>query len=589
MIKKQIVIVILLLSFLLTVAIRWNGMSGENYRSIINSDGRGYYHYYEAIFSEGLHNQKANDTYLVKTPDDRVLNKYFIGLPLLWSPFVLPVYYYQSSINDTDSVDLYSEGFQKAISLAALFYLLLGLLALKGLLRSFEVEAHIQGFSLFAFFFGTNLSYYTIIAPSMSHVYSFSLIAGFLYLVRRFSIDRKSKHLVFSAAVLGLIILIRPINGLILLAIPIVWKGEFFKAVFLKERLKYLVLAFFVLVMIILIQPLFWKLQTESWIQWSYMGEGFYFSNPEILNFVFSIRKGFLIYTPILFLSLLALLLIFRVNKKRALFAFGFISVLIYFLASWWNWYYGDSYGSRVMIDFLPVFILIYALGLSLASKKLRIAAVVMSLLFVFLNVFQSYQYYHNIMSHFDMNAEKYGYIFLKGGNTYENSLGGNDDLPPYPKDSLEVIYEIKGEGEFEMPYNVYSSRSIDTVLAGQNCEVFLIQGEPFGLTYHLNSAALLSYGKLYAEMHCTTFSREVLNNVYWTVNLSTNLGKQYYYAFRINGIPIGESKQRKDFYRFQIPAIHGLDSKVQISLWNKGQHHFMIGDVRIKLYGIPK
>jgi hypothetical protein len=69
------------------------GVSGENYRSIITSDGRGYYQYYDATLgNQSLDHQKAHGTYLVYTPDSAVVNKYFVGLPVLWSPFVLPVY-----------------------------------------------------------------------------------------------------------------------------------------------------------------------------------------------------------------------------------------------------------------------------------------------------------------------------------------------------------------------------------------------------------------------------------------------------------------------------------------------------------------
>jgi len=589
MIKKNIVSVILIFSFALVVAIRWMGVSGENYRSIINSDGRGYYQYYVSVLgSHSLSSQKSNGTYLVETEGKRVVNKYHVGLSILWSPFVLPVYFYHRIIGNTP-IDFYSEGFQKAISLAALFYLFLGLFALKKLLQSFDVEAKITAFSLFAFFFGTNLSYYTIIAPSMSHVYSFALIAVFLYFIRVYSIKLLPQYFVFATIVLGFIILLRPVNLLIIFAIPIIWHPETKVIELLKNQLELVFLSAFLFLMILAIQPIFWYLQTGSFFQWSYAGEGFYFMHPRMWDFVFSFRKGFLIYTPVLAFGILSLLPIYRHNKLRAFFAMGFILLLIYVLSSWWNWYYGDSYGSRALIDYYPVFILLFALGIEYVSKNLRVWVVGLSMLLIALNVFQSYQYYHNIMSHFDMNKEKYFHILFKSGEQYENRLGGNDDIAPYHTTPMSLIYNIDAKNPFHKSYKLSCPQLSDTTIYGKKSACFVVDREPYTCSIIIDPDSLMQYKVLYAELQCSTYSDEELNDVFWTISLMGAKGKLHYYAFRINGIPIERNQWRMDRYRFPIPVPPDSNSLIQIAIWNKGKRSFLLKDVFMKLYGITK
>ena len=586
MIRKNVVVVIIFLALILTVAIRWSGLSGENYRSIISSDGLGYYHYYiSALDSVGFANQKVNATYLVKTPDSRVVNKYFVGLPILWSPFILPVYSYYSIVNQ-NQVDFYAEGFQKAVSLAALFYLFFGLFAMKKLLQTFNIEQRIVNFRLFAFFFGTNLSYYTIIAPSMSHVYSFALISGFLYFVRLYSLKQLPKHLIYGSLLFALIVLVRPVNGLILMAVPIVWKSRSPYFQLIKTQFKVVVAVVIMILLIVAIQPLFWYLQTGSIVQWSYAGEGFYFTNPKIFDFVLSFRKGFLVYTPILLFSLISIIVILKKYKQRALFLFIFILVLIYILSSWWSWYYGDSFGSRVMIDFYPIFILLFSLGLQNLKFWHRINWLVFSMFFIVLNLFQSYQYYHNIMSHYDMNAEKYRYIFFKAGTDYENCLGGNDDIAPYHKQALKLLYEISSDTPSSI-YRISCGKSGNINDTTQPISV-KVEERSFPCSISLFADSLMNYRALYAEMECVTISKNSnLNDVYWTASIRGSKEQSHYYAFRINGTPERINGLRTDKYRFSLPVPKVKSEEVLISLWNKGKKDFNILSINIKVYGI--
>ena len=98
----------------------------------------------------------------------------------------------------------------------------------------------------------------------------------------------------------------------------------------------------------------FYYLQTGDFFVMTYEGETFDFKNPEIMNVLFSYRKGIFIYAPLLFLMVLFILLSTRFWFKRIIF-FITMFVFIYITSSWWCWWYGGSYGSRVMIEYYVV------------------------------------------------------------------------------------------------------------------------------------------------------------------------------------------------------------------------------------------
>ncbi len=582
MLHKRPISIIMFFAIALTVSVRWFGMSGQNYISIINSDGRGYYQYFESLFGpEPMDEQQANGTFLLQQPDSTVVNKYFVGTALLWSPFVLPVYTYYRFAGETP-IDFYAPAFQIAVSIAALFYLFVGLWFLKKLLKSFDLEDKIISFTLFAFFFGTNLSYYSIIAPSMSHLYSFSLITAFLYSIRRFSISQYAQYLIYAAVILGLIVLVWPVNLMVIAALPIVWKGkpEIYKL--LQANRDLIMLSLFLFGMIVAMQMVFWYFQSGKLIRWSYAGEGFYFLHPRFIDFVFSFRKGFLIYTPLLWFSFYGIYRLFKLDWTRFVSSLIFVFLLIYIFSSWWNWYYGDSFGSRVMIDFYAIFALLYAMGLQQTRKRWRPLIASVSLLLIGLNLFQSYQYYHNIMSHYDMDREKYAYIFLKGGEKYENVLGGNRDIAPYHKKPMVLLTETNG-----IAVNDYFRISVNT--ASREWPV-KVEREVFPCSILVFPEKIKKYRSIYVEMTCEYESNiPDLSDVYWTLSMSNGDNQYYYYAFRINAVPLWKNKRRSDFYSFSIPSPVSSDDRIIIALWNKGRRSFKLQSLHIKFYGVDE
>ena len=562
--SKLAIILIAVFSILFLLIIRWNGLSGENYRNIIKSDGIGYYNYFPAFINGDIANQKENAPFLVKLNSGRIVNKYFVGTAVAMSPFVLPVILMEN--NSSEITDFYSEYFQKAISIAALFYLIMGLWAFRKILILYDVEPKIIAFSLFALFFGTNLVYYALIEPSMSHVYSFAFISVFVYLVKKVSIEFNGKDFLLLTISLALIILIRPINGLIVFFVPFLFVGNKESILgLLKSNIKTIILSLLILILVLSIQSYVWHAQSGEFIVWSYGNEGFYFLSPRIFDFLFSFRKGFFLYTPLALLSIIIFAKEYYKERRVLILSLSFLILIIYFLSSWWNWYYGDSFGSRVMLEFLGVIILLFALALNkMKIKSQRITVVIASVL-IFFNLFQSYQYYYQIIRPFDMTAEKYVYTLNKWGDKNRQILGGNNDIIQYHKKKPVLIIN-------------------DSVDLTKNELSNYIDFE-----YIIQAGNLIDYKSSFIKFSCNiAIEQSNLENVYWQISYHSFKGGEYIAKqFKINEVPLSLGNSRVNNYTFRLPKPINEHDYYKLSIINYSEVEFYLSNFKIEIIGI--
>jgi hypothetical protein len=217
---------------------------------------------------------------------------------------------------------------------------------------------------------------------------------------------------------IAIIILIRPVNGLILLALPFL-AGDKHKLVsgwryFVSHKGCYLPFLLFFL-LILFIQPIIYKISTgHLWVD-SYGSEGFNFLNPHMTDILFSYKKGLFLYSPILLLSLTGGYFLWKRNKFECYALFSFLLILTYVLSSWWNWWYGGSFSSRVYLEYIPLFAILLGLTLQDIRSKLVYRSFV-SLVFVLVVVcqIQTFQYRYYQIHWENMTREKYWEVFLR-------------------------------------------------------------------------------------------------------------------------------------------------------------------------------
>lgn len=400
------------------------------WRNIIVYDARGYYAYLPAIF---IHYDLAFNFLETREPksfysphfkydyraniDGKIVNKYFCGTAVAQAPFFLTCHFLKQLIKQPPFSG-YEEMYFQAINVAAICYALLGLFFLNKILQIYKLDKKLRLFLLLAAVFGTNLFYYTVYESGMSHVYSFAFVAMFAYYSLLLFQKYQTKYVYLLAIAMGMIVLIRPVNALIILTLPFFakdWKNfiDTVQQVF-KDYVtlgKGLIIGFGV----VSIQLIIYKIQTGHFFVYSYQKEGFDFYNPQTFNFLFSYRKGFFIYTPLVFTALFGFYYLFKNNLFKSVSILVSMSFIIYILSSWVCWWYGGSFSSRPMVEYLPIFFLLIATIFKyLQTKWVRYSYIALIIFFIGLCQLQTYQYRLGIIHYDNMNKEMYWQVFGK-------------------------------------------------------------------------------------------------------------------------------------------------------------------------------
>jgi hypothetical protein len=392
---------------------------------MIRSDGSGYYAYLPSLFlydSDYLKSAKVEQknhgteqlapTYLYYGKNHRVINKYYPGVSLIQLPAFggAVLFSWLSGL----PIDGYSPVFQFFFLLGSIFYTLLGVYYLLLIANKMKLSG-VK--TVLICFLTTPLFFYSIDAPSFSHHYSFTFFTIFIYHLL-FQLEKPNlKRTIILALLLSVLVLIRPTNILILLVIPFLcgsWKDfmKLFRWQLQVKQLGLFSLSFFTVLSLLLIIS---KIQTGSWVNWSYKGEGFDFSSPKIWQHWFSFRVGLFVHTPIFLLSLIVL----WVDKSFTFFEKYswsiFLIVVTFVLSSWWCWDYSTSFGNRPYTEF--TFILLLPLFRSAFAGKKVISVLIVS--FLVLNTIRFVQYQSGFINTTRSTASSYftSFVFWKKEN----------------------------------------------------------------------------------------------------------------------------------------------------------------------------
>jgi hypothetical protein len=393
---------------------------------IIGADVTSYYSYLPAVFIYNDLSMSFKDSlegitvWTHPSPKGMPMLRMTSGLSFLYMPFFLASHAY-ALLTDYPA-NGYSAPYAFGLMMASAFYATLGLYLLGLLLGRYFTRLTIV-LTLTALLFGTNLYIYTNDFGGYSHAYSFFLFSLFVYLVSKYY--QKTTHLysILLGCVLGLIVLIRPTNGIIALVFLLY---DVYGIKQLKERVlllisqyKNLLLLALGMFLILLPQLLYWKYIAGSFIHYSYEDEGFFFSDPKIWKTLFSYRKGWLLYTPLMTLALVGSLIVLfykSLRQRYGLILMSFLPLNIYIIASWWCWWYGGSFGNRAFIESyailgIPLAVMIDKIGMAKRLNTIAIVALLSGVLY--LNQYQTWQYKIGLIHYADMTKEAYWDTFL--------------------------------------------------------------------------------------------------------------------------------------------------------------------------------
>jgi hypothetical protein len=432
-IRPSMVVWLFILVFMGTTYNLWRDWRGG--RSQFISDVDQYYSYLPAVFvHHDLKFNFPNSYWLVTAPNGQGVAKGTMGMSLLYSPFFL-IAHGIAKVFDYPA-DGYSKPYVWSVYYGTLIYSLLALLILRRALRYYFSEK-ITALTLAVVFFGTNLMYYTLGWGEMPHSYLFFLYSALIYLTIKWHHHQHWRYMTGIAFISGMATLIRPSEGLVIM-IPLLFaiynRSSFNGKMVLLWRNKWqLLVAAIVFVLPLLPQLFYWKYATGNWVFYSYgESERFFFNDPKLLDVLFSYRKGWLLYTPLMALALAGF---FTMKIRARVFFIGvllFFLINLYLLSSWWSWWYGGSYGMRSFVQYYAFFAFPMAAFFAWVIYKLRLKMrilVIVVLPFIALSLFQTYQY-KKVYIHWDsMTKEAYWMVFGRLNLSPEESARFNAAL----------------------------------------------------------------------------------------------------------------------------------------------------------------
>ncbi len=366
---------------------------------VMGSDMQGYYQYLPTFF---LHdwNDFERLPYAKPYEDGKTLNVYTCGVAIMQAPFFLAAHV-TALFFQIDTQKGYSNIHFSFVFIAALFYGTLGFVFVYKILKRLfpERESLVTAALLF---FGTNLYYYTIFSPGMSHVYSFALIAMYVYYVPIFYKNPGFTSTLKLILPLALATLIRPTNliaGLYFIFYGVGgWKDckERFK--FLAARWKYILMMLLVGIIVFVPQMAYWYKVTGNIFVYSYQSEGFpYIMSPRIITVLFGARNGWYLYTPLMFVASLSLIYLAVKRQLDGVVILFIMAIIIYINGSWWAPTFSAAVGYRALIEFLPFMAIHLAFFIrwvyNSGYKLLKTSTTILLLFFVVYNILFSFKY----------------------------------------------------------------------------------------------------------------------------------------------------------------------------------------------------
>ncbi|MBK9257512.1 MAG: hypothetical protein IPM42_18780 [Saprospiraceae bacterium] len=456
----------------------------EKTEAVISWDVSGYYWYLPATFiykdlatmeSAPMILEKYNPTpdfqQAYKGENGNFIFKYSSGLSLSMTPAFFTAHLLAESFGYAK--DGFSRPYQLALWIWGLTISLIGLWILKNLLL-IRFSDTASGLTLISIALGSNFFEYASITNAMTHNYLFFLYTLLILFTIRFYKTPGHLYAILIGLICGLMTLIRP-TELISIIIPIFWGISLTKSSlierfsFLWKKKSFLFFSVISFVLIAGIQLIYWKYVSGQWLVYSYQDQGFSWLKPHLIDGLFSARAGWLIYSPIMIISLVG----FYYLKKHTEYLWVMIVfsiIFIYITFAWDIWWYGGSLGQRALIQLYPVLAFPMAAFYEKFNRKPKYL--------IFISIFILWGVMHNIwLSHIahrggllragEMSKAYFWAIYLKKEvredilklldtkYIYHKELNNPVTLLPANQDSTLSLFCLDGNIQFSQIHSI--------------------------------------------------------------------------------------------------------------------------------------
>jgi hypothetical protein len=535
---------------------------------------------------------------LTKAPNGVFIMKYSMGLAFLYAPFFFAGHL--CALAAGYPADGFSQPYQVSMLVCGLFYTFLGLVYLRKILLYFFDEK-VTALTIILLVFGTNYLVHTGLYGQglMSHNFLFTLYAMLIWYTMRFQQTASYVSAAVCGLLVGLIALCRP-TEVISLLIPVLWNVTNLPS--LKKKIRFIqnnLSKYLVLVSVAgavgFVQLLYWKIHAGTFVFNSYnanAGEGFEFLHPYLPEVLFSFRKGWLIYTP---LMLFAVITIFRSRSCPFFYPLViYFAINLFIVSSWSCWWYAGSFGQRPLIPsyaFLSLPLGLFIQRAFYTKKTLPKAAAALFLTAcAALNIFRTIQFDKGIID--DQRMTK-AYYFSTFGQLsvptpeqrklllVQRSVSLNDSLSNEEREALEPGKKISLS--FTKQKNKFYTDSLN---APEKYALLVSAGNDSSeiITAPYNELTQKNYAWIKATLQVYIPAQDTNKNSARIEVMFTHKGWPYKLR-RIPlsnyRIPFNEWKEIMLFY--QTPEVRSKNDKLRFYLYNPGSCKVYLGSIRIE------
>lgn len=524
--------------------------------------------------------------------------KYPMGIAILYSPWFLVGHIW--ALFSTFPADGFSYPYQASLLYGSFVYTVLGLYFYWKSMCFFFKPSTVSMLVLLIVF-GTNFLVHTVFHGQglMSHNYLFTLFSLVLWLTIKWHEKPKMKYAIGLGFVIGIAALSRPTEILVAL-VPVLWNIGDKQA--LQQKLQIvssnwrgIMLSIVVIVILGSLQLIYFKLFTGSFFHNSYgnnPGEGMEFFKPYIAEVLFSFRKGWLIYTPIMFFALIGFIAMFKKMRDHFYAILVFFLLSFYVIASWSCWWYADCFSQRALI---PMYVFLsLPLGTLIEfirerwSKIFRTLFSVLLFLFLLFNLFQSWQFLNGIIHTSRMTKDYYKDVFLRTtvpiGATekliVDRTLSPEEILNSGKKFKSKLLFQNNFESEGMMPDTLIVTQTIGKVFEVNSSNQF---SPLYEATY--DELGLEEYGILKVSLRLFPVVAMENNHFYFTATFM-HKGEAYAYWAKqlLDTDLILNTWNQLDFY-YMTPEVRRSSDAFRTTFWLQGQYPVYIDDMKVELF----
>ena len=344
----------------------------HSYGLLVGSDGISYFANLRSIVFD--HDLNLSDEYLRltgTTPVGAETAKFPIGVPIMWLPFYLAVHLVMLTLHAAGrpvAADGYGAPYQFGACVGTMMYGYLALLLMIRLCREFFDRTS----SLIAaglIFFGWNVVYYDLFENSMSHMMSMFIVSAMLVWWRCGPRERTALYWGGIGVCIGVAAMVRPQDAAFGVAPGLDLATSLLTAVRTNSRpetqrllIGGLILGTFTLIGYLPQAFASWATYGSPFTSGYFVkGETFGWNTPHVFDVLFSRWHGLVTWHPLILFALAGLYVLWREHRFYAAQLSVAVALQMYIVASWHEWWQGDAFGSRMLINCAPVF----ALGLA--------------------------------------------------------------------------------------------------------------------------------------------------------------------------------------------------------------------------------